>query len=97
MSVQPFRINIPTGNAGRHQREVGTNTLARPGQHIEMPAGVALFKDGPKNLPRQYAERSLRIRHWAEMPRGGHFAAWEEPELYVEDLRAFLRPLRKSI
>jgi len=69
----------------------------KPGQHIEVPAGVALFKDSPKNLPRQYAERSLRIKRWAEMPRGGHFAAWEEPELYVEELRSFFRPLRASI
>ena len=31
---------------------------------------------------------------WTEMPRGGHFAAFEEPELYAEDLRAFFRPYR---
>jgi epoxide hydrolase len=32
--------------------------------------------------------------HWTEMPRGGHFAAMEEPELLVEDVRAFFRSLR---
>jgi len=66
----------------------------KAGQHIEVPAGVALF---PKDIvlpPREWAERSLRIQRWTEMPRGGHFAALEEPELLVGDLRAFFRPLR---
>jgi len=40
------------------------------------------------------AERHLRIERWTQMPRGGHFAAPEEPELLVEDLRAFFRPFR---
>jgi pimeloyl-ACP methyl ester carboxylesterase len=64
------------------------------GQYIEVPAGVATF---PKDLtypPRELGERFLRVARWTEMPRGGHFAALEVPELLVEDLRAFLRPLR---
>jgi len=36
----------------------------------------------------------FNVQHWTEMPRGGHFAAMEEPELLVDDLRAFVRPLR---
>ncbi|HEY4386164.1 MAG TPA: epoxide hydrolase [Ktedonobacteraceae bacterium] len=66
----------------------------KPGEHIEVPAGFARF---PKEIglpPRTWAERSLRIQHWTEMPRGGHFAALEEPELLAEDLRSFFRPLR---
>ena len=64
------------------------------GQSIEVPAGVALF---PKDLtypPRELGERFLRVARWTEMPRGGHFAALEVPELLVEDLRAFFRPFR---
>ena len=34
------------------------------------------------------------MTHWTEMPRGGHFAAFEQPELFVEDLRTFYRDLR---
>ena len=34
------------------------------------------------------------IRHWTEMPKGGHFAAFEQPELFVADVRAFFRTLR---
>ena len=66
----------------------------KAGQHIEVPAGVALF---PKDIvlpPREWAERSLRIERWTLMPRGGHFAALEEPELLVQDLRDFYRSLR---
>ena len=68
----------------------------QPGQHIEVPAGVALFPKEISLPPREWAERSLRVRRWTHMPRGGHFAALEEPELLIEDLRAFFRPLRAS-
>ena len=69
----------------------------KPGQHIEVPAGFARFpKDLPPGvtLPCELAERHLRVRQWTEMPRGGHFAALEEPGLLVEDMRAFIHRLR---
>ena len=69
----------------------------KPGQHIEVPAGVAIFAKDIMLPPRQWAERSLRVQRWTQMPRGGHFAALEEPELLAEDIRAFFRPLRTSI
>ena len=34
------------------------------------------------------------IRHWTEMPKGGHFAAFEQPALFVDDVREFFRTLR---
>jgi len=34
------------------------------------------------------------IQHWSEMPKGGHFAAFEQPELFVEEVRSFFRKLR---
>jgi len=67
-----------------------------PERRSDVPVGVAIF---PKDLalpPREWAERSLRVERWTEMPRGGHFAAMEEPALLVEDLRAFFRPLREA-
>jgi microsomal epoxide hydrolase len=78
-----------------YYRDMNTPKL-QPGQHIEVPAGFARFpKDIPGiDPPRELAERHLRIARWTQMPRGGHFAALEEPELLVEDLRAFFRPLR---
>jgi len=62
----------------------------------KVPTGFASF---PRDLlppPREWAERFFNIQRWTEMPRGGHWAAMEEPELLAEDLRAFFRPLRVS-
>jgi pimeloyl-ACP methyl ester carboxylesterase len=44
--------------------------------------------------PRALAERGFNIARWTAMPRGGHFAAMEQPALLAEDLRAFFRALR---
>ena len=69
--------------------------LSPEGRRVEVPTGCALhsaeFLAWP---PRSYVERVYNVTHWAEMPRGGHFAAMEQPELFVEDLRAFARSLR---
>jgi hypothetical protein len=65
------------------------------GQFIEVPAGVAIFPKEMALPPRALGERYLRVQRWTEMPRGGHFSALEEPELLVEEMRAFYRPLRK--
>jgi pimeloyl-ACP methyl ester carboxylesterase len=62
---------------------------------ITVPCGIAIF---PKDLgrpPREFAERSYNVRRWTEMPRGGHFAALEQPELLASDIRAFFRDLRE--
>ena len=65
---------------------------------VECPVGLALF---PKDIggipPRRLAERFLNVQRWTEMPHGGHFAAWEVPELYVNDIRAFLREWRTPL
>jgi microsomal epoxide hydrolase len=66
------------------------------GQRIEVPAGVAIFPKEMALPPRSIGERFLDIQRWTEMPRGGHFAALEEPELLAHELRAFYRPLRQA-
>jgi pimeloyl-ACP methyl ester carboxylesterase len=69
---------------------------AAPTERIRVPCAVALF---PKNIdqpPRELGERLLTLRRWTVMPRGGHFPALEEPDLLVDDLRAFFRPLREQ-
>jgi pimeloyl-ACP methyl ester carboxylesterase len=60
------------------------------------PIGVAMFPKDMIRATRAQAERLHNITHWTEMPRGGHFAAMEEPELLVEDVRAFFRGLRTN-
>jgi microsomal epoxide hydrolase len=56
------------------------------------------FASFPHDLlppPREWGERFFNIQRWTNMPRGGYFAAMEEPELLAEDIRAFFRPLRR--
>jgi microsomal epoxide hydrolase len=62
---------------------------------IEVPVAMALFPKEPGGIPpRSLAERTLNVQRWTEMPRGGHFAALEEPELYADDVLSFFDPLR---
>jgi pimeloyl-ACP methyl ester carboxylesterase len=60
------------------------------------PMGFALFPKEINVPPRAWVERSMggQLFHWTEMPRGGHFAAMEQPGLLVEDVRAFFRKVR---
>jgi pimeloyl-ACP methyl ester carboxylesterase len=60
----------------------------------DVPAAFAMFPKDISHPPREWAERFFNVQRWTEMPRGGHFAAMEEPELLVDDIRAFFRPLR---
>jgi len=59
------------------------------GEKVGVPTGCAIFPKEIIRPPRRWAEAWFDVRHWTEMPRGGHFAALEEPELLVEDLRSF--------
>lgn len=61
------------------------------GTRLRVPAGVAAFPD-PVFLPppRSFAEKTYNIVHWSEMSSGGHFAALEQPDLMLADLRAFV-------
>lgn len=64
------------------------------GEKIRVPAGIANFPRDIVPAPREWAERILGdLRHWREMPRGGHFAAFEEPELLAGDIAEFLSTL----
>lgn len=76
------------------RREEGGRILSSEGKRVEVPTGCALF---PAELlawsPRSYAERIYNITQWTKMPRGGHFAAMEEPDLLVEDIRKFAASL----
>ena len=66
----------------------------QPGQFVSVPCGIAHFPLEAPFPPRGWIERGYNVRHWTDMPRGGHFAAMEEPQLLAEDIRAFFRPLR---
>lgn len=62
---------------------------------VRLPAGVTNFPKEITKAPRKWAERILaNITWWTEADRGGHFAAWEEPDLFVEEVRGFFATLR---
>jgi pimeloyl-ACP methyl ester carboxylesterase len=62
---------------------------------ITVPSGVASFPREIFRPSRRWVEkRYTDLRHWTDMPRGGHFAAFEQPDLYVEDVRAFFKLVR---
>jgi pimeloyl-ACP methyl ester carboxylesterase len=67
---------------------------SRPVRFVEVPTGVAVFPKEIYFTPRRWAESRYNVVRWTMMPRGGHFAALEEPELLVDDIRAFFRELR---
>ena len=62
---------------------------------LEAPTAIAVFPNDLIFVPRTVAERHANLHRWTVMPRGGHFAAAEEPDLLVEDLREFFRLLRR--
>ena len=61
------------------------------GGRVEVPTGVARFPKEILKAPRSWCEGGYNITHWIDMPRGGHFAAFEQPELFVDDVRTFFR------
>ena len=83
-----------TGTAGSAARLYYENMHSdswgqQPGK---TPTGVAVFAEDI--AIRRYGERGNNIVHWSEFDRGGHFAAMEVPDLLIDDVREFFRPLR---
>lgn len=61
---------------------------------VELPTGIAAFPKEVLRVPRSWCEPHYNITRWTTMPGGGHFAAFEQPGLFVEDVRAFFATLR---
>ena len=83
------------GSSFRPYWDSRNNPSPRPWLPITVPCGIAVFPQDLGRPPREFAERSYTVQRWTEMPRGGHFAAIEEPQLLAEDIRAFFRELRQ--
>ena len=63
-------------------------------EKITVPTGFAAFPKELARPPREWAARAYNVQRWTQMPAGGHFAAMEQPQLLVDDIRAFFRGLR---
>jgi len=77
------------------RREEGGRYFPKDFHRIETPTAIAHF---PKEMsawpPRSYVDRLFNVKRWTHMSKGGHFAALEQPDLLVDDIRAFARTLR---
>jgi microsomal epoxide hydrolase len=67
---------------------------SRRGERVEVPTACAAFAKEPFWSPRPWVERRYNLKRWTDFPSGGHFAALEEPQLLVDDVRTFFRDLR---
>jgi pimeloyl-ACP methyl ester carboxylesterase len=62
---------------------------------VKIPVGVSAFPDEIYQAPRSWAERAYpKLIHYNRLPKGGHFAAWEQPELFVSEIRKTFKSLR---
>jgi pimeloyl-ACP methyl ester carboxylesterase len=88
-----------TGTIGSSMRMYVANAAIGLEQHarrVEVPSGFALFPGDTLHPPRAWLERTANVVRITEPDRGGHFAPFEEPELYAQELREFFRPYRRT-
>jgi pimeloyl-ACP methyl ester carboxylesterase len=81
-------------SSSRLYRENTVNYFSPKG--VNIPVAVSVFPDELYRVPRNWAEKAYpKLIHFNTLPKGGHFAAWEQPNLLTEELRAGFRSLRK--
>jgi pimeloyl-ACP methyl ester carboxylesterase len=88
-----------TGTIGSSMRAYAANAAIPAEQHtrrVEVPSGFSVFAGDVVRPPRAWLERTANVVRVTEPPRGGHFAPFEEPEVYARELREFFRPYRAS-
>ena len=93
-NVMIYWVTETATSSARLYYESSRAPTSRPLGRIEVPTGAAIFPYELFISPRAWAEAAYDLVHWTEMPRGGHFAAMEQPELFVEDLRTFFGGVR---
>ena len=78
-------------NGGRNPTSAATWKTAE----ISLPVAITVFPEDVYRPPETWARRAYRnLSYFHEVDRGGHFAAWEQPQLFSDELRAAFRPLR---
>lgn len=96
-NVMLYWLTNTAGSAARLYAESARAGVAATSQwdgRVDVPTGHAVYPRELLQTPRVWAERRYNLVHWSEQPKGGHFAAFEQPRLFVDDLRAFGRALR---
>jgi pimeloyl-ACP methyl ester carboxylesterase len=88
-----------TGTIASSMRMYQANAAIAPeqlGRRVEVPSGFSIFHGDVVRPPRAWLDRMTNAVRVTEPSRGGHFAAFEEPELYAQELREFFRPYRAA-
>ena len=100
----PWPRNIPHGLpavASAQQprdRPAAARRTEAPWQRHHVLAAVSVFPEEVHQAPRSWTERAYgNLIHFNELPKGGHFAAWEQPKLFSEEVRGGFRSLRKQL
>lgn len=82
-------------NAGASSARLYWESLGDLDLQVEMPTGISMYSNDITPTPCEWAQRSFSdIVYWNEVERGGHFAALEQPKLFVDELRKCFRPFR---
>jgi pimeloyl-ACP methyl ester carboxylesterase len=75
--------------------KAATASFKDPPPHMRLPAAYTVFPDELFQAPRHWVKHAYhKLDYYNEAPKGGHFAAWEEPEIFAGEMRAAFRPLR---
>jgi len=82
-----YWVTQTAGSAGRYYANTRLDTFDN--SRVTAPTGAALFPKDILVAPRTTAERWFTVQRWTEMPSGGHFGPWEEPEAWAAELTAF--------
>lgn len=84
-----------TGTAASSARIYWENRGGGGNAPLALPVAASVFPDDIFRAPKSWAQRSYpQLIHWNELPRGGHFAAWEQPALFAQEMRDGFRTLR---
>ena len=93
-NLTAYWVTGTAGSAARLYYETRAARSVLPDRRVEVPTAVARFPREIYRPPRAWVEPAYDLRRWTEFPRGGHFAALEQPDALVGDVQAFFRTLR---
>ncbi len=91
-NIMIYWLNNSIASSARMYYE-NTHSLPPMGK-IDVPTGMALFAKDVLLPPKAWVEKNLNVVHWTEIPKGGHFTAMEEPELFADDICKYYRNIR---
>lgn len=100
-AIRPFTVDIPEADLEELRARIAATrfpereTVEVSAKGVKVQVGVSVFADEIYPVPRSWAEQAYpNLVYYNQHDRGGHFAAWEQPQLLSEDVRATSRSLR---